>query len=95
MSLDEPPTYYFNGIDYNGSFYGTNPTTGSGGGISTSYANSNYLKRTGGDILSTALSTTFTGALNSNSGITTPQIKSTNYMCQNARVYQPELKYQQ
>ena len=91
MSLDDPPTYYFNDINYNGSFYGTNPTTGAGGGISTSYANANYLKRTGNNILSTALSTTFTGALNSNSGITTPLIKALNYVNYNARVYPPEL----
>ena len=44
MSSDAPPTYYFNNINYNGLFYGTNQTGGiSAGGISVSYSNSHYL----------------------------------------------------
>ena len=59
MSSQTPPTYFFNGIDYNSSFY-INPSSS----VSQAYLSSNYLKKVGID-QSTCL-TTFNSQLNMN-----------------------------
>jgi hypothetical protein len=59
MSSDAPPSYYFNNINYNSLFYGTNQTGGtSGDGISVSYANSHYLASYSGAIATSLASST-------------------------------------
>ena len=63
MSYDTPPTYYFNGIDYNGHFYGNDATAGTGSGVSASYVNNNFLKSNGDLVTSNATNTIFNNAL--------------------------------
>ena len=58
-----PPLYYFNNINYDPEFF-----VDANGGISQSYADATYLKRTGVAI-STATITTFNGAVQCNAGL--------------------------
>jgi hypothetical protein len=55
MSLSPTPTIYFNGINYNPSFY-QQPT-----GVSLTYVSQNYLQRVGSNPTSIATKTTFSG----------------------------------
>ena len=55
MSSDQPPTEYFNGINFNPNFFQS--TTG----ISQSFADQRYLQRTGAEPISSATTTLFTG----------------------------------
>ena len=57
MTTNNPPTFYFNGIDFNDAFYIPSST-----GITLSYANSNYLARQG-TATSIATSTSFSGSV--------------------------------
>ena len=60
MATTIPPTYYFTGITYNSNFFNTN--TSSGGGITQSYADGQYLARTG-FTTSRATNTSFLGSV--------------------------------
>ena len=60
MSLDNPPSYYFNGINFNSSFFGDTENSG----LSTNEANLLYLRKT---IPDTAVALqTFTAGININ-----------------------------
>ena len=65
MATSQPPLYYFNGITYNDAFFNTN--TSAGGGITQSFADNQYLARTGTSVSSIASDTTFLGALTATS----------------------------
>ena len=64
MSSFLPPLYYFTGIGFNNNFYDL-PTTS---GISSSYADSHYLKSTG-TATSSATLTSFNGIVSLNSSL--------------------------
>ena len=73
MATAQPPLYYFNGIAYNDAFFNT--------AFNQTYADSQYLARTGNTTTSNALSTTFSGLVtatnNANSIISKASIAHT------------------
>jgi hypothetical protein len=63
MSItNNPPTQFFDGINYNPTFFGTS------NGISLAYGTINYLSRIGA-ASSSAIATTFSGIVNINNGL--------------------------
>ena len=73
MATAQPPLYYFNGIAYNDAFFNS--------AFNQTYADSQYLARTGNATTSNALNTTFPGLVtattNANSIISKAQIAHT------------------
>ena len=79
MATAQPPTYFFNGIQFNDGFFNTGTTEG--GGITQSFADNAYLARNGSGVTSIANDTTFLGSLtataNTNSIISKASIANT------------------